>query len=162
MDNRHARSARLPARQRGTAVIEFALVFIVFFGLFYAIVSYGLVFVLLQGFSYAANEGARAAIAVDPMKYASASDYLDNGVRPRVRQTISSALSWLPAKAYTTAVGANGGNVTVELTPLGAIRVAITYPDYAGNPLIPFLTLPGLGQVPRVPANLTGVSVIGL
>ena len=149
-------------RQRGAAAVEFAIVFVVFFALFYAIVSYGMVFMLLQGFSFAANEGARAAIAVDRMKYANEQEYLANGVRPRVQKIVSDVLGWLPSKAYDLAVGPNGSKVNVQLTDTGGVRVSIIYPDYATNPLIPIITLPAIGAVPKVPQNLEGVSVVGI
>ena len=148
--------------QRGAAAVEFAIVFVVFFSLFYAIVSYALAFMLMQGFSYAANEGARAAIAVDRFAYDSDSDYLESGVKPRVRAIVSDALQWLPAKAKAVAVGTGGDKVAVEFDASGGVRVAISYPDYLGNPLIPVLSLPGIGPVPKLPNDLTGVSVVGL
>ena len=159
---------RMPSRfhqsqrgQRGAAAVEFAIVFVVFFSLFYAIVSYALAFMLMQGFSYAANEGARAAIAVDRFAYDSDSEYLELGVKPRVQAIVSDALQWLPAKARAEAVGADGEKVTVAFEGSG-VRVAISYPDYLGNPLIPVLSLPGIGPVPKLPNDLTGVSVVGL
>lgn len=156
-----ARSASR-SRQRGAAAVEFAVVFITFFALFYAIVSYALVFMLLQGFSHAANEGARSAVAVDRLAYGSDAAYLSAGVTPRVRSTIAAALSWLPQRAYDAAVGPNGNRVEVTLTPGGAVQVAIRYQNYTSNPLIPLVSLPGVGLIPRVPQDLTGVSVIAL
>lgn len=149
-------------RQRGAAAVEFAVVFLVFFALFYGIVSYALAFMLMQGFSFAANEGARAAIAVDRLAYSSDADYLENGVKPRVREVVSDTLSWLPGKALAAAVGAGGSKVSVAFDAQGAVKVEITYPGYTADPLIPVLSLPGMGAIPRLPENLTGVSVIGL
>jgi Flp pilus assembly protein TadG len=154
---------RKPGRlQRGAAAIEFALVFLIFFVVFYGIVSYALVFVLSQGFSFAANEGARAAVAIDRTVFADEADYLDNGVEPRVKEIVVQTLSWLPAKAFEKAVGTDGANVLVDTTDTGALRVTIRYPDYKGDPLIPILSFPGFGDVPNVPNDLQGVSVIGL
>lgn len=64
---RRARRAPPPggssgARQRGAYAIEFALVFLMFFGLVYAIVCYGVALTLRVGLQHAAEEGARAAL----------------------------------------------------------------------------------------------------
>ena len=160
--NRYARRSQSAARQRGTAAIEFAFVFVVFFGLFYAIASYALAFMLMQGFAYAANEGARAAVAVDRLAFEDDAEYLSDGVTARVREVVSETLSWLPAKALTKAVGAGGSEVKVEETGAGSVRVVIEYENYLADPLIPVLTLPGLGPIPRLPDNLRGESVVAL
>lgn len=153
---------RLRRAQQGAAAIEFTFVFLIFFSFFYAMVSYGLVLLLLQGFSFAANEGARAAIAVDPTQYATREDYLDDGVKPRVQEVVTQTLNWLPAKAFNTAVGEGGSLVDVQISELGAIRVSIKYAGYPDDPLIPLLTVPGIGLVPRIPNDLVGESVIAL
>jgi Flp pilus assembly protein TadG len=64
---RHAahptRRARRPgARQRGVYAIEFAFVFLMFFGLIYATLCYGIALTLRVGLQHAAEEGARAAL----------------------------------------------------------------------------------------------------
>lgn len=48
-------------RQRGATAVEFALVFPLFFLIFYAIVTFGLIFAVQQNLTLAATEGARAA-----------------------------------------------------------------------------------------------------
>lgn len=159
--NRYARRSQSAARQRGTAAIEFAFVFVVFFGLFYAIASYALAFMLMQGFAYAANEGARAAVAVDRLAFDDDDDYRD-GVTLRVQEVVSETLSWLPAKALAKAVGDDGGEVKVDPAGVDSVRVIIEYENYLADPLIPVLTLPGLGPIPRLPDNLRGESVVAL
>ena len=98
-------AAKRRACERGAAAIEFALIFIPLFALFYAIVSYGLIFALQQGMTLAAEEGARAAIAVDPSSYADTAAYLNDGVIPRVRQQVGQSLNWLPANIKTHVLG---------------------------------------------------------
>lgn len=49
-------------RESGVAAIEFAIIFPVFFIIFYAIVTYGLIFAAQQTLTLAAAEGARAAV----------------------------------------------------------------------------------------------------
>lgn len=53
----HARRA-----QAGATAVEFALVFPVFFLLFYGLLTYGLIFLMRMGLQHAAEEGARAAL----------------------------------------------------------------------------------------------------
>lgn len=49
-------------KQQGAAAIEFAIIFPIFFLIFYAIVTYGLIFAAQQTLTLAAAEGARAAV----------------------------------------------------------------------------------------------------
>lgn len=140
-------------RQRGAAAIEFALIFIPLFALFYALVSYGLVMALLQGMTLAAEEGARAAVAVDPSFFASTDEYMDNGVIPRVRDQVGQSLAWLPDSVKTHVLGDGNANVVVQLDG-DVLQVQVRYPDYASAPLIPTLTLPGIGSVPRMGEEL--------
>lgn len=142
-------------RQRGAAAIEFALIFIPLFALFYALVSYGLVMALLQGMTLAAEEGARAAVAVDPSFFASTEEYRDNGVIPRVRDQVGQSLAWLPDSVKAHVLGDGNANVVVELDlATNVLQVQVRYPDYASAPLIPTLTLPGIGSVPRMGEDL--------
>ncbi len=148
-------------RQRGAAAIEFALLFMLFFVLFYALVSYAIAMWLQQSFQHAAEEGARAAIAVDPLAYSSSADYLGSGVEPKVRSTVGTALSWLPAKAKTHVLGVGNANVGVSLSG-SQLTVNVSYSGYTSDPLLPILTVPPFGTVPNLPANLSGTAVIAL
>ena len=49
-------------QQQGAVVIEFALVFVLFFMLLYGIVAYGMIFSMKHSLLQATNEGARAAV----------------------------------------------------------------------------------------------------
>jgi Flp pilus assembly protein TadG len=49
-------------RQRGVYAIEFAFVYLLFFGLVYATLCYGVLFTLRAGLQHAAEDGARAAL----------------------------------------------------------------------------------------------------
>lgn len=150
---------------RGAAAVEFALVFIPFFVIFYALASYALVFTLTQAMTQAAEEGARAAVAaLGPEDFPSQEAYLSN-VRGQVRATVADTLSWLPAATRELVVGAEGANVAVEPVDVNGalgIEVEITYPDYSANPLVPLLTFPVFGAVPRVPENLVARAVVTL
>lgn len=57
---KHVRAGAL--RQRGAYAIEFALVFLLFFGFLYTIICYGIIFTLRFGLQNAAEDGARAAL----------------------------------------------------------------------------------------------------
>ena len=62
---RHApprREGPAAVRQRGVYAIEFAFVFLMFFGLVYATLCYGIALTLRMGLQHAAEEGARAAL----------------------------------------------------------------------------------------------------
>lgn len=154
------RSARRYA-QRGAAAIEFALLFLLFFVVFYALVSYAVAMLLQAAFEHAAEEGARAAIAVDPLAYTSTSDYQNNGVIPRVRTTVGNALSWLPTKASSHVLGSGNGNVQVALAN-SQLTVRVAYTDYAADPLLPILNLPVIGAVPKLPTDLAGTAMLEL
>ncbi len=141
--------------ERGAVAIEFALIFIVFFALFYAIVSYAIVMMLQSAFMHAAEEGARAAIAVDRLAYSSSAAYFNEGVDPQVRTTVDAALDWLPAGAKSKI------SVEVEM-PANMLSVRVVYEGYTSDPLVPILTLPFVGQVPRLPDDLAGNARINL
>ncbi len=139
-------------RQRGAAAIEFALLFILFFALFYAIVAYSLAMLLMQGLTQAAEEGVRAAIAVNPLAYANDAAY-EAAVKSTAQGRAAAALSWLPAKAKQEVI--DGNQISAVLAG-SVVSVTVTYPNYATNGLVPTLKLPLIGAVPRVPTNLVG------
>jgi Flp pilus assembly protein TadG len=147
-------------RQRGAAAIEFALLFVLFFAVFYALVSYGIAMMLRESFQHAAEEGARSAIAVDSLAYASSAAF-HAGVEPQVRTTVGNSLTWLPPAVKTQVLGVNNGNVQLGWSG-NTLTVTVTYTGYTSNPLMPILTFPVIGAVPRLPANLTGRAVIAL
>lgn len=147
--------------QQGAAAIEFVLLFMLFFSLFYALVSYAIAMMLQESLQHAAEEGARAAIAVDPLAYTSSATYENDGVKPRVRSTVGSALAWLPAKAQTKVLGSGNGNVQANLSG-DELTVVVSYAGYTADPLLPVLILPVIGAIPKLPADLTGTAVITL
>jgi Flp pilus assembly protein TadG len=147
--------------QKGAVAIEFMMLFMIFFALFYAMVNYAMVMLMQSAFVHAAEEGARAAIAVDRLAFVNNGAYLSNGVDPKVRSVVGDALNWLPAKPKNKVLGA--GNSQVQLSMNGnQLTVSVVYSGYAADPLIPMLTLPIIGQIPKVPADLAGKAVIEL
>ncbi len=148
-------------RRRGSAAIEFALIFPLFFAILYATVSYALVMLLQMGISNAASDGARAAIQlIDPLQYKP--NTFKTATEQRVTQAIKASLSWLaPAQVETIAA-----NVLVDFsTDPGdgggsrdgiRINVKVQWLGYASAPLLPSIQLPLVGQVPALPQNITG------
>lgn len=151
--------------QRGAAALEFALMFLPLFALFYAIVSYGLIMALQQGMTLAAEEGARAAVAVDPSAFATTAQYIENGVTPQVRRQVGQSLAWLPDTIGAHVLGSGNDNVGVVWAMDGSdvlLTVQVRYADYSTTPLIPTLMLPGIGAVPRVPGQLSAEATVRL
>ncbi len=150
-------------QQNGAAAIEAALMFVIFFTLFYAIVSYSLPLLMVQAFNHAAASGARAGVAIEPADFSDTTSYIQSGVIPRVREVVGDTLSWLPASANTIVLGSNNNNVNVIFDQAtGLLNVTVSFPNYRENPLIPILTLPGIGDVPRLPEDLTGTASVTL
>jgi Flp pilus assembly protein TadG len=148
-------------KQKGAAAIEFALLFVLFFVVFYALVSYAIAMMLEESFQHAAEEGARSAIAVDNLAFASNSAYR-SGVEPQVRTTVGNSLSWLPAGVKNEVLGASNGNVQLGWSGTNTLTVTVIYTGYTSNPLMPVLTFPAIGEVPKLPADLVGRAVIEL
>lgn len=147
--------------QQGAAAIEAALMFVVFFTLFYAIVSYSLPMLMLQAFNHAAANGARAALAVEPADYSDEADYIENGVTPRVRQVVGESLAWLPTSAQQLVLGPDNQNVDIQYDS-GMLSVTVRYAGYRTTPLIPVLHMPGIGELPRLPEDISGHAMISL
>jgi Flp pilus assembly protein TadG len=132
-------------RQRGAASVEFALVFPIFFSVFYAIVCYGFVFTIQQSLSMAVAEGARAALR----------DASSDAQRITNAQNASNqVLSWLASGSYdaTATVAACVGDPSVN-----CVQVTASY-DYAGYPVVPPLPLLGVA----VPNTLNATATVQL
>ena len=145
--------------QRGAAAIEAALLFVIFFTLFYAIVSYSLPLMMMQGFQHAASAGARAAVAVDNPN---AEDYHAR-VNSQVNTVVGESLTWLPKTAHDAVFGGTEGvKVEFDKPIAGMLTVTVKFPSYTSNPLIPILSLPGIGDVPKLPTDLIGRAAVQL
>lgn len=136
--------ASLPHKQRGAAAIEFAVVFIIFFAVFYGVVSYSLPLLMMQSFNAAASEAVRRSVALSP----AAVNY-DQLVVTQARDVVMTQLAWMPAS-----LGFTTSDATVTYTA-GVLTVRIAYPKTRLMRVLPFLTLPGIGEVPRLPAQLS-------
>ncbi len=154
------------AKQNGAAAIEFAIIFPIFFLIFYAIVTYGLIFAAQQTITLAASEGARAAV-----RYQSGSSETARlAARTAAACDMSNqVLAWLrktgSGQTGTSGVCATGITKTVVteekascsgLSGITCIKVLVTY-DYDNAPLIPRLFGP-LMSLPT-PKSLQGQAV---
>lgn len=129
--------------ERGAVVIEFALVFVLFFMVMYGITAYGVIFAIKHSLTQAANEGARAAVK----------DVGGLQARIDLAGTVAAeSVAWLGDKAPVPVVA------EVPCTaPFVCVEVSLVY-DYAANPLVP--ALPALGVV--LPDSLTGQATVQL
>jgi hypothetical protein len=74
---------------------------------------------------------------------------------------VGTALTWMPEKSKANVLGA--GNGLVEVTMVGdLLTVRVVYTAYASDPVIPMLTLPFIGQIPKIPDDLAGTAVMVL
>ncbi|MBK5412659.1 pilus assembly protein [Pseudomonas sp. TH34] len=138
----------LPRKQKGAAALEFAMVFMIFFAVFYGLVSYSLPLLLMQSFTQAAAEGVRRSVALDPST--------PNYITALPNQAVAAAqaqLSWIPSSfkflpTYVTATYSASSLLTVQ----------INYPTSSLQNVLPFLVLPGFGTVPALPPTLSAQS----
>lgn len=138
----------LPRKQKGAVAIEFALVFVIFFAVFYGLVSYSLPLLLMQSFNQSTAEAVRRSVALDP----STANY-DTAVRNIATTELSRQLAWIPAALnFNVATDASATYIG------GVLTVTINYPTSKLNQVLPFLVLPGIGSVPNLPATLTARS----
>ncbi|KAB0491806.1 TadE/TadG family type IV pilus assembly protein [Pseudomonas vancouverensis] len=140
--------ASLPRKQKGAAAIEFALVFIIFFGVFYGIISFSVPLLLMQSFNQSTAEAVRSSMALDPT-----TPGYQAALLARAKSVLTTQTQWIPA--------ALNFNVNTDASfdyTGGVLTVRISYPSSKIGAVIPFLNLPGIGQVPNLPANLSAVS----
>jgi hypothetical protein len=139
------------ANQRGSTAVEFALVFPLFFVIFYAIVTYSLIFVAQQSLTLAAEEGARAGLRFQP-----------TASTPAASLTLRAQAACLAATQLANWL-ASGTPCTASAAPCGydptmdCLQVQLSY-NYLGNPLLPTLPLMSLG----LPNTLSAQAVVQL
>jgi Flp pilus assembly protein TadG len=141
-----------PHTQKGAAAIEFALVFVIFFAVFYGLVSYSLPLLLMQSFNNATAEAVRQSVAISP----STASY-QTVVPAQARLALSNQLAWIPpAFAFNVASDAD------VVFDGKLLRVRIRYPKSKLTQVLPVLTLPGIGDVPNLPTYLTAEASLKL
>ena len=150
--NTHCAAVRRSQKQQqGAAAIEFAAIFIVFFAIFYGTVSYGLPMLLLQSFNHAATEAVRHVVAINP----TSSGF--SNVQNEARTVVANRLAWMPsALAFDPAQ-----HVTTSFAQ-GELSVVIRYPSANVFRVVPKLVLPVIGDIPKLPTELTVRSGIKL
>lgn len=138
------------AMQGGATAVEFALVFPIFFSIFYVIVTFSMIFVAQQSLTLATAEGARAAL-----NYQAASS-VSGAIGLRTTAACNTATHMLAQMIQTAACQTAQANCSYDST-MTCIAVTVTY-NYAASPLIP--TLPGLGLL--LPQNLSSTATVQL
>ncbi|MDD0977214.1 TadE/TadG family type IV pilus assembly protein [Pseudomonas fontis] len=137
--------ASLGRRQKGAAAIEFALVFVIFFAVFYGLVSYSLPMLMVQSFNQASSEAVRRCVALDPSSATYQAD-----VKALAQTVLEQQLAWMsgPLK-FTFATDAS-----VTLSAANLLTVNINYSKTKLTSVMPVLKLPVIGEVPRLPQSL--------
>ncbi|KPX44399.1 TadE/TadG family type IV pilus assembly protein [Pseudomonas syringae pv. tagetis] len=138
-------------RQQGAAAIEFAAVFVVFFAVFYGVVSYSLPLLMMQSFNAAASEAVRRSVALSP----TVTDY-NTLLKSQAQSVVMNQLSWMPP-----ALGFSASYTSVTYSA-GVLTVTIQYPKARLTQVLPLLTLPVIGEIPRLPTNLTAQASLQL
>jgi Flp pilus assembly protein TadG len=154
-------------KQRGTAAIEFALIFPIFFIIFYAIVTYGLIFAAQQTLTLAGAEGARATVRYPVLALNKVPSSKADQLQARLAAacaTAGVATEWLTKMSkgvgiktgcgsglsnaagiwITSGVCANGGAGFIasnDVNVLNCVMVQVNY-NYVAAPLIPKLLGP--------------------
>lgn len=137
--------------QRGAAAIEFAAVFIIFFAVFYGLVSYSLPLLMMQSFNAATSEAVRRSVALSP----GIANY-DSLIQSQAKGVLLSQLAWLPSS-----LAFDLSDTTVSYSA-GVLSVRIHYPKSKLTQVLPSLTLPIIGEIPRLPTYLTAEASLKL
>ncbi|GAC1628193.1 MAG: hypothetical protein NVS9B10_17870 [Nevskia sp.] len=131
--------------------------FPVLFAVTYAGIAYGLVFFLQQRVNFAAQEGVRAAIAVDPAQGVGGS-YLTAVTTAAstavVRNFVAAGAPTSPAPARLLATV-----VSPDSPATGLVTVTVTYSLTTPDVLFPTVDLPGIGPIPVIPPTLSATVV---
>lgn len=165
-----------PRSQRGTAAVEFALVFPILFIVTYGAIIYSYIYVLRQSLTFAAQEAAQAAVSVQP----GLPNY-DDLVKATAVNTATAAIAWMPSNVRT-AIGLDAGDVTICRGPGAgacasllpgdeAVVVRLELPLATGDegegrrdisPLFATFTMPPFGRFPPLPNIMAGQAVARL
>ena len=131
-------------RQRGVAVIEFALVLPLLLAIAVGIVYYGYVFVLKAAAESAAQNGAQEAVALSPLS----TDYDRDRVMRRAEDVALASLDWLPDGVRMASSVAQASQC--DASGMFGVRVQINLADEDGR-VLPQLELGGFKIPPRPP-----------
>lgn len=157
--------------QCGAALIEFAVVLPVLLVITVGIICYGYLFMLDAAVTHAAKQAAQAAVNINPT-----SDHFDNGcmdfkcaVRASVLLSVTNSLNWLPASVPEENVIVRfpgdgcpeNDDACLQDDTATIISVSLNLTG-GSSPLLPQITLPGIGSIPPLPATLNGVARVVL
>nr|WP_175772370.1 TadE/TadG family type IV pilus assembly protein [Paraburkholderia phenazinium] len=137
-------------RERGTAAVEFALVFPLFFVILYGIVTYSVIFVAQQNLTLAAEEGARAAL-----NYQAATSTA-NALAARSSAACTTAKGMVTSLISTATCVSSSSPCSYDAT-MDCVIVTLSY-NYAGKPLVPSLPLTNF----VLPASLASSATVQL
>ena len=175
-------------RQLGVYAVEFAIVFPIFFLLFYGVLTFGLIFTAQQSLTLAAEDGARATLRYQMTSTPASGSVMMAQLRERLAlacQVATSRMSWLSSAGAAVAcqgevrglcANADGtlGSGACTATFVAGIPSANVFCGYLSGqqclstltltygygaaPLVP--TIPGIGVI--VPTTLRGVATVTL
>lgn len=137
-------NSQLQSPQKGAVAIEFAIIFPVLFAVAYSIIAYGMAFTLIQSFTYAAEDALRASLAAECAE----SICTEAELAAEVTIQVTGSLNWLSTSIVNTAVsGDNFFACDVD-------RICTV--ELRAPPILGGLTLPIIGNVPPMPAEVVG------
>lgn len=139
-------------KQKGAAAIEFAAVFVIFFGVFYALVSYSLPLLMMQSFNAATSEAVRRSVALSP-----AINNYSSLIVSQAQSVLSQQLDWMPAT-----LAQDVKQYTYVTYTAGVLKASIAYPKENLHQILPVLSLPVVGEIPRLPTYLSAEASLQL
>jgi Flp pilus assembly protein TadG len=139
-------------KQKGAAAIEFAAVFVIFFGVFYALVSYSLPLLMMQSFNAATSEAVRRSVALSP----TINNY-STLIVSQAQGVLSQQLDWMPAT-----LAQDVKQYTYVTYTAGVLKARIAYPKENLHQILPVLSLPVIGEIPRLPTYLSAEASLQL
>lgn len=152
-------TSTVPRRQSGATAVEFAAVFPVLFMMIYCGIVYAYIFTLKQSITYAAQEGAEAAVDVQP-----GVDGYDALVSDAATTTAQGIILWMPLQIRNTVVTdvsfcTDGGGGAACPGVGDAVVVTITLPLTGPSAIFASFALPVIGTFPPLPATMTAQAV---
>lgn len=155
--------------EKGVVVIEFALVFTIIFTVFWGLVSYMFPLVLTQAMHRSVAESARLAAlvpvitsAVHYEDYDDAREDYEEAVKAVVAVELKRQIEGMNFPARWTQPIVDNIAVSPPVFSGGRLEITLVYPNYAINPIVPIIHLPGIGAVPRVPTDLKASASMSL
>lgn len=142
---------RLRHCERGSSAVEFAIVFPVFFLIFYAIVTYGVIFAAQQSLTLIAEESARTSLKYVAMPAGTTPDAAIAKRASAACNYANSATALLHWSSTVAQCVATPAACTYD-SSMRCIQVVMTY-NYASNPLVPSLPLLDLTTPPTLSAQ---------